>query len=366
VRVLMLCKACIVGIYQRKLEAIAQAGVELRVLVPPSWRDERGEQMLEAVYTSGYDLRIVPIVLNGNFHLHFYRGIADHIADFAPDIVHIDEEPYNLASWQALYHARQQGAKTLFFSWQNIMRRYPPPFSWGENWLLRHVDYALMGTQSAADVWRDKGYTGDLAVVPQFGTDLTLFQPRPHNVTLKPFTLGFIGRMVEEKGVHDLLEALAGLKGDWHLRMVGGGNRVEALQTQAQSLGIAERITWVGQIASTAMPAEYQKLDALVLPSRTRPNWKEQFGRVLIEAMASGVPVVGSDSGAIPDVIGNAGRVFPEGDVEALRTHLHRLLTDEASRQQLRTAGITRAREFTHEAIAQATIEAYRTMLGSA
>jgi glycosyltransferase involved in cell wall biosynthesis len=82
--------------------------------------------------------------------------------------------------------------------------------------------------------------------------------------------------------------------------------------------------------------------------------------------MASGVPVVGSDSGAIPDVIGNAGRVFPEGDVEALRTHLHRLLTDEASRQQLRTAGITRAREFTHEAIAQATIEAYRTMLGSA
>ena len=146
-RVLMLSKACIVGIYQRKLEEIARLDVELLTVVPPSWKDERGETKLERVYTDGYHLEVSPIALNGNFHLHWYPGLGQRIAQFRPDIVHIDEEPYNVSAWQALYHARQVGAKSLFFSWQNITRRYPPPFSWGERWVLNHVDYALAGTE---------------------------------------------------------------------------------------------------------------------------------------------------------------------------------------------------------------------------
>src|SRR5262245_10840037 len=122
IRVLMLSKACIVGIYQRKLEEIARLGVKLLTLVPPSWKDERGETKLERAYTSGYGLEVLPIALNGDFHLHYYPSLGQHIRQFKPDIVHIDEEPYNVASWQALYHARREGAKTLFFSWQNINR----------------------------------------------------------------------------------------------------------------------------------------------------------------------------------------------------------------------------------------------------
>jgi hypothetical protein len=101
-RILMLSKACIVGIYQRKLEEIARLDVDLLALVPPSWRDERGETMLERAHTEGYQLETLPIALNGNFHLHFYRGLGRRIRAFRPDIVHIDEEPYNLATWQAL------------------------------------------------------------------------------------------------------------------------------------------------------------------------------------------------------------------------------------------------------------------------
>ena len=365
-RVLMLSKACIVGIYQPKLEAIARRGVELIVLVPPSWRDERGVQQLERGHTAGYRLRAIPIRFNGNFHLHHYPTLAREIAAARPQIVHIDEEPYNLATWQALRLARRSGAKSLFFTWQNLWRRYPPPFSLGERWVLRRADYALAGTDDAAAVLRRKGYRGPLRTVPQFGTSAALFHPletRPARV----FTIGFIGRVVPEKGAHVLLRAAAQLDGDWRLRLVGGGPAVEEMRALALSLRISERVALVGQLPSAELPAEYSKIDVLVLPSLTRPNWKEQFGRVLVEAMASGVPVIGSDSGAIPAVVGGAGRIVPEGDVQALGRALRELRDDAALRAELARAGRARfLAHFTHESIAEATVEVYRELIGRA
>lgn len=371
-RVLMLSKACIVGIYQRKLEAIAQQGIELLTLVPPSWRDERGETKLERVYTEGYQLQAIPITFNGNFHLHFYPTLSSWMQRFRPHIVHIDEEPYNLASWQALYHARRVGAKSLFFSWQNINRTYPPPFSWGERWVLNHVDYALAGTESAAQVWRAKGYSGKMAVVPQFGTDPDLFIPHGRFVgeglrpsqNQRPFTIGYVGRLVEEKGIHLLLQAASQLQGEWRLRLVGSGPYKSELTALAQRLNIAHRIDWIEWVASTDMPAQYHLLDVLVIPSLTRPNWKEQFGRVITEAMSSGVPVIGSDSGAIPDIIGEAGIVVSEGSVDALRLALDQLRCDADLRARLAHAGRARVlAHFTHEQVASDTVSVYQEMM---
>lgn len=362
-RVLMISKACIVGIYQRKLEYIAQhEDIELLVLVPPSWKDERGEQALERVYTTGYQLIETPIMLNGNFHLHFYPQLNDYVHEFRPDIVHIDEEPYNVATWQALFLAKQIGAKPLFFTWQNIKRKYPPPFSWGESWVFQQVDYALVGTESAGEVLRQKNYHGSMSIIPQFGTDEELFQPQPLR-TDRPFTIGYIGRLVPEKGVDHLLEAAAQLEGDWALRIVGSGPLRDPLGEFARELGISERVTWVDWVASTEMPRQYEEIDVLVLPSLTRPNWKEQFGRVLVEAMASARPIVGSDSGAIPGVIGNAGLIFPEGDVLALAQHLKTLQAKADLRLILGDLGRKRSLEhFTHRGIAEATVAIYREL----
>lgn len=364
-RVLMLSKACLVGIYQRKLEEIAQlpAISALKVLVPPHWQDERGTMHLERAHTRGYSLQTTPIRFNGSFHLHHYPRLAAEASAFMPDILHIDEEPYNLATWQALRIARRLGAKTLFFSWQNIQRRYPPPFSWGERWVLGAVDYALMGTESAAAVWRAKGYRGRWAVIPQFGVDPALFTPKLfQESTLR---VGYVGRLVQEKGVDLLLTALARLvQHPWRLMIVGGGPEETALQTQAARLGITERITWAGQVPSVQMPAIFQQLDALVIPSRTLPNWKEQFGRVIIEAMASEVPVIGSDSGAIPDVIGTAGLIFREDDADDLHHQLERLLKEPALRLELGKKGRQRVLDhFTQEQIAAQTVQVYQEMM---
>lgn len=362
----MLSKACIVGIYQRKLEAIAQQGIELLTLVPPAWKDERGVTPLERVYTGGYQLQAIPIRLNGNFHLHHYPTLGYWMQRFRPHIVHIDEEPYNLASWQALYHARRTGAKSLFFSWQNINRAYPPPFSWGERWVLNTVAYGLMGTESAAQVWREKGYTGPLAVVPQFGTDPDLFQPTDAPPPKRPFTIGYVGRLVEEKGIHHLLQAAAQLQGDWRLRLIGSGPYKPALLALAADLGMIPRIDWVEWIASTEMPLQYHTFDVLTIPSLTRANWKEQFGRVITEAMASGVPVIGTDSGAIPDVIGDAGMIVPEGRIDALRSALDQLRCDAEVRTRLAHAGRARVlARFTHQQVASDTVRVYQEIVKS-
>jgi glycosyltransferase involved in cell wall biosynthesis len=364
-RILMLSKACVVGVYQRKLEEMAKLpGVDLRVLVPPGWRDpDRGMLALERAHVDGYDLRVTPLRFNGHFHVSYYPRIGRELRAFQPEIVHIDEEPYNLATWHTLWNARRMGARTLFFSWQNIDRAYPWLVRLGERWVLRHVDYALVGTPSAADVWRAKGYAGPLAVIPQFGVDPDLFTPPERPRSGGSFVVGFVGRLVEEKGGALLLEALAQLDGVWQLDIIGSGPQQEPLAAQAKRLRVAERVTFA-TLPSVRMPGYYQGLDALVVPSLTRRNWKEQFGRVIVEAMACGVPVIGSSSGAIPDVIGDAGLIVPEGDVRALADGLRRVMHDADLRRRMAEQGRQRVlARYTQAQIAAQTVAVYRQML---
>jgi glycosyltransferase involved in cell wall biosynthesis len=242
------------------------------------------------------------------------------------------------------------------------MRTYPPPFRLGERWVLRHVDYALVGTESAAAVWRSKGYSGRLAVIPQFGVDPEIFFPKKKSGA--GVCISYIGRLVHDKGVDLLLRALASLDDGWHLEIVGGGPEEDQLRALAGELGLAEKVTFRGQVPSLEMPAHYQKVDILVIPSRTLPNWKEQFGRVIVEAMASGVAVIGSDSGAIPDVIGDAGLVFHEDDAADLRQKLRHLVNDPAARQSLAEKGRARVLEsFTQQQVAEQTVAVYREMV---
>ncbi len=364
-RVVMLSKACVVGAYQRKLEELAsQPEIVLTVLVPPSWRDSRGEQVLERAFTEGYTLQTTPVAFNGRFHLHFYPRLGEELDRLQPDLLHIDEEPYNFATRHAMGHARRLGIPACFFTWQNLNRRYPLLVRRWERFNFAQAAYAIAGNHAAAQVLRAKGYTGSLAVIPQFGIDPQLFAPpalppAPGRV----FTIGYAGGLIPEKGLDTLLRACACLEGEWRLHLAGGGSQLGELQSLARELGISERVTWQAKILSTQMPGFYHGLDAFVLPSRTRPNWMEQFGRVLVEAMASGVPVVGSDSGEIPFVLGEAGLLFPEGDFKALAASLSRLRQDQALRRALVAAGRSRVLEhFTQERIARETYAVYRQM----
>jgi glycosyltransferase involved in cell wall biosynthesis len=279
-------------------------------------------------------------------------------------VVHVDEEPYNLTTFLAMRDARRVGARSVFFTWQNLARRYPPPFSWFERSTFRSASSAIAGNADAGEVLRGRGYSGPISIIPQFGVDPDRFRPpaAPPDES-GPFVIGYLGRLVEEKGLLLLVEALVGLGQEWRVELYGHGPLRPALEARAAELGLSKRVFVRPPVPSTEVSTLLGRMHVLALPSLTRPNWKEQFGRVLVEAMACGVPVIGSDSGEIPNVIGSAGLVFPEGSVAGLRDCLEQLLVSAARRRKLATLGRARVLErFTHQQIAAATVEVYRQM----
>ena len=367
-RVVMVSKACVTGIYQKKLEELATfPDIDLTVIVPPYWREKGRRIDLERTYTEGYRLEVEDLALNGHFHLHFYPRLGARLRILRPDILHIDEEPYNLATFQATRLALELGAQPLFFTWQNLLRRYPFPFGWMERYNYGHAAHAIAGNRDGVMVLRAKGYQGPVAVIPQFGVDPEVFRPKAARETARPesFQIGYVGRLVEEKGVDLLLEAVVGLVGDWGLSILGDGPFKPRLVQLSRELGLGERVTFLDPLPSPEMPAYYRQLGVLVLPSRTARNWKEQFGRVLIEAMASATPVVGSTCGEIPNVIGEAGLLFPENDAPSLTSHLTRLMRDRKLAKSLAREGRERVlQHYTQRKIAQDTHGVYLRVVG--
>ncbi len=375
--VLMISKASVTALYrekQRQMVARAGAdGVDLTLVVPP----EFGGIAYEPDPADTYP--IVPLPLwwgRRHHHFHMYRGLSRVFRAAAPDLVHIDEEHYSLVTWVATRLAERAGVPSLFFTWQNLYKNYPWPVSAWEASVLRHSRGALAGNQEAARVLAAKGFQQPVQVIPQFGTDPDRYRPltpseraavrAPWGVPPDAVLVGYVGRLVAEKGLSILTDAAAPLLHQhpaWHLAFVGDG----PWQAQASAWRDRERlggqVHFLPRVPSPAMPAVMGALDILVLPSLTTPRWKEQFGRVLVEAMAAEVAVVGSTSGEIPTVIGDGGLVVPEEDPQALRGAIATLAGDPAGRHALGVQG--RARVLTHytpRAIAADTIAFYHQL----
>lgn len=295
-------------------------------------------------------------VLNQWYLQHYADALPRLLREFQPDIVDIWEEPWGLACAQAVHLTRRlcPQAKIIVETEQNIFKRLPPPFQQFQDYTLRRADFVVARSQEAVGVVRRKGYPGPAAVVPN-AVDTALFRPLPpaersaQRARLgwggsDDFVAGYVGRLVPEKGLADLVEALARLPDTVRLALVGAGPFQAELEAQAQRLKVADRIHFAGSRPLTDLPGCINAMDVLVLPSRTTPQWKEQFGRVLIEAAACGIATIGSDSGAIPDVISEGGVVFPEGNAVELANHLHLLMTEPDRRRQYGRAGCERAR----------------------
>lgn len=354
----MLSKACLVGPYQKKLEEISRfSDVEMLLLVPESWKGDGREQKLERQHINGYEIKTSRIIMNGHFHLHFYPWLSQVIHRFRPDIFHIDEEPYNLATGQAVALAKRHNIRPIFFSWQNLDKRYPPPFNWIERYCLKH-SHAIAGSKAAGQVLQSHGFKNALEIIPQFGVDPEIFRPNECKSKSADFVIGFAGRVTPEKGIRVLIEALKICGSGFTLRIAGDG----PLTPEFLANGVQAEL--MGHITADRMPDYLRTLDVLVLPSIPSSRWKEQFGRVLVEAMSCGVPVIGSDSGEIPHVIGDAGLITPAGDPKQLAAALKRLKDDEKLASKFKEAGRNRATsEFSHRSIALETVRFYRRLM---
>ncbi|MBM3473095.1 MAG: glycosyltransferase family 4 protein [Armatimonadetes bacterium] len=352
------------------------AGVELTLVVPERWRASVGGA---TQFERHADLRStvvpLPVWLNGRIHAHLYRGLRAARLPQRPDVVYADEEAYSLAAWQCLRLARSLGLPLVFKTNQNLAKRYPPPFGWAEQRVHAYAAAALPCTADCGEVLRAKGYRNRTEVVG-FGLDPTVCRPWPTE-ELRPrlglpndaFVVGFMGRMVPEKGALDAIEAALALtrRGvDVHLLMVGGGPQEAELRARAAELP-AGRVVFAGMVSHGKAAAEHLScMDVCVVPSRTTASWKEQFGRVIIEAMACGVPVVGSDSGNVPLLIEETGGglVSPEGDVEALAERIETLIGDRDLARRLAGTGQEYVnREYCFRRLAERMVGVFRDVV---
>ena len=370
-RVLYVSKALVAAAYRDKIRELGRR-VDVRAVVPDRWGPEPVEPSPEGVP----EPRRVPVRLPGHNHLHVYRRAAHWLDEHAPDLVHVDEEPYSLVTLQLGRLCRRRGIPWLFFTWQNLDKRLPPPFGAVRASAFRGARGAVAGTAAAAAALRNAGYRGPVAVIPQFGVCPRRFAPDPEarrrvrerlGVPADAFVAGYGGRLLPEKGVGDLLEAFARLPAERgeegpesRLLVFGDGPERSRLEAAAARRGLGSRVHFAGAVPSLDVPAHLAALDVLVLPTLGTPSWTEQFGRILVEAMACGVPVVGTRCGEIPEVVGDAGDLVPSGDPEALAAALGRLRAEPGLRARRARDGRARVLErFTQERVAERTAGFY-------
>lgn len=366
-KVLMISKALVASTFHGKLQELSRLGLDVTLVVPRRW----GSQELENVQPDGYRLEVMECRFSGSHHFHFYPGLARVIGSDHWDVIHIDEEPFNYAAYQSTKLSSGNGTRSVFFTWQNLLKTYPPPFSLFEKGVFQKAAGAIAGSAEAGEVLRKRGFEKPVVVVPQFGVSPDVFcrQDRSglrRRLGLEGFVVGYVGRIVREKGLDTLARAFAGLSGESRLVLVGSGPFEKTLKQLIESVGVSERTRWIPWVDSRQVPEYLNAFDLLVLPSRTCRHWKEQFGRVLVEAMACETCVVGSDSGEIPTVIGDAGLVFREGEDIELGGHLRCLMDDPALRCELGRRGRQRVLEhFTHAKIAADTASLYKHVCAS-
>ena len=332
-RIFTLSKPYVSQAYRAKIRAWnLSEGVESTLICPPSWGDLPFEA--EPASLTPLDIRICPIVANGKNHFFFYRGLSKIFSTVRPDILNVEEEHYSLVTYQCLRWAKKLKVPMTFYTWQNIEKKYPWPFSFFEKEVFSYCKLAFAGNQEARDILKRKGFKGEIVVVPQMGYDPEIFyskfsKPREGNET--GFVIGYAGRLVEEKGLSTLVTSFHQLlaRGRNVRLIIAGNGPYKGEVTHRLDLEIKKgRASIVSQIPSGDMASLLQSLDVLVLPSLTKANWKEQFGRILVEAMACETVVVGSNSGEIPHVIHCPELIFKEGDAHSLSEVLEPLVLD--------------------------------------
>jgi len=371
-RILLISHTYVTKENQKKLHALAaMPNVELAVVTPPLWRELILKETVAHIPADArFTLTPIRATLPSQEQFYFYYSLDLGMRHFKPDILYVEQGAGSFVYSQSLIYRNLYApkAKAVFFTWWNLPYRASLPLRLVERFNLSQSRGAVAGNQDAADILREHGYAAPLIVLPQLGIDPVEFQRKDESdlrksLGLERFTIGYVGRLVEEKGLRVLLQALKNVSFDFQLLLVGRGPLEDELRSYANERGWGERLKIVSGVGHTDVARYMNCMDVFVVHSLTMPFWKEQFGHVIIEAMACETAVIGSDSAEVPNVIGNAGIVTPEKNVEALREALARLAASPDRRRQLGQAGRTRVlSKYTHEEIARQLVEFFQTL----
>ncbi|MFM6010537.1 MAG: glycosyltransferase [Dolichospermum sp.] len=369
-KVLFISHAYIIGVNQGKLNAISNIdNIEVGLLTPSNWKALEWNRLIppETPYPH-IRTYSAPVLFSSRGGAHIYPPwqIWQVLNDFRPDIIQVEEEVFSLCAYQFALWSRFTGKPLVIFGWENINRQLSLPRCWICQFVLNTASAIISGNHDGAEIMRHWGYKGLLEVMPQMGVDPEFFAPRQQHSD-RPLHIGYLGRLTHSKGIDLILLAADQLRQqgfNFRILICGSGEYQTELKQISQKHKLADWVIWQDAIPHAQAPEIISQFDVLVLPSRTTSKWKEQFGHVLIEAMAMGVPVIGSDSGEIPHVIGRSDLIFPEENTQKLARILATLILQPHQYQEISNYCLQRVnRLYTHQQIAYSLSNLWQKIL---
>jgi alpha-maltose-1-phosphate synthase len=299
-------------------------------------------------------------------------GLPRLVRDF--DILHAAETAIPLSE-QAAELATSGRSRLVLTCWETIPFRFDDdPLLSRRKAIVRNATSLFIAvTERARAALLAEGVDADRIEVVPAAVDCERFHPgiiggdlrRQWDVPASTPLAVYVGRMIQEKGLVELLRSFAASASqNSHLVFVGSGNQSHRLRVAATALGVSERIRIVPTVSYADIPKVYSTADVVVAPSLPTPYWEEQFGMVLVEAMASGRALVSTSSGAISEVVGDGAVLVPPYDPAALRDALERLLGDPEERVVLGQRALERAnRLYAIPRVAPQLADCYRRVL---
>jgi len=352
----------VVSLNRRLVNEIARLGHEeweVTAIAPSFLYGDLRPLHLETDSDEICKLEAVPVYLSQYIHFMSYGWRLKEILQQGWDLVHCWEEPYIVAGGQVAYWMPKE-TPLVYRTAQSQLKQYPPPFNWIERYAMNRAAGWICSGQTVAEQLKTRqGYSLPMRLIP-LGVDVNHFYPDSDagRQTRRSLAweeqgapvIGYLGRLVPEKGLDLLMQVLERLQTPWRALFVGTGPMEAALRTWANRH--PENVRICTNVKHSDVPQYLNAIDILCAPSQTMPNWREQFGRMLIEAFACGVPVIGSDSGEIPYVIRDAGIIVGEKDEQGWIQALTDLLDSPLKRAELAAISL----EYAHSTYAWSVI----------
>ncbi|MEX0374578.1 glycosyltransferase family 4 protein [Spiribacter pallidus] len=335
-------------------------GYDVHLLIPRVWESYwfQEKQVFKSQEEHSHNFHIHPMATTSvkNWGRYFFLSLDVKLRSIKPDLIYILHEESSWVHHQIYLYRKLwcSKAKIIFFSMNARgirTERFYHRLMWKD--IKENTEAALVHYPGCLESLRAGGYEKPVYMQTQIGVDEDMFCPdegkRKHireQLGVKgKFVIGYAGRLIEDKGLDDLISILP-LEGvDWALLLVGDGSMRQEIEDLQQNSPWGERIILTGSVSMDEVPSYMRAMDCFVLASKTMPHWIDTFPLVSVQAQACGVPVIGSDSGAIPWQLGESALLFPEGDRESFKARVRAYALDEGLRLGYAEAGRLRSLE---------------------
>lgn len=363
IKIFFIWHAAVVETYQKYIAELAEhEDLEITLLMPEG--NVEGSRYVKAFIPKNAKYKIIvgKLIFPKDNLTAFYPALPWYLWKVKPDIIHMFEEPWhNIAAYMDFWsNIICPKAKLIFQTFQNQVEEYQKSWIRTQNWTFEKSSAAIACAEEMKDVLLHWKYKKPIYVIYP-GIETKLFKPEDakelrRHFGLKDFTIGYFGRMTKEKGIEDLINAVKKLDFPYQLLFIGNGPDKEFFKT------LTSNAIWIDAVTPNEICKYYSALDVFVLPSRTTKKWKEQFGRVLIEAMLCGVPVIGSSSGEIPKVMGEVGLVFKEQNSDDLVKKIKTIHDNNSLKSTLIEGGLAHGKIFDWKNTADKVYEVYKNL----